>query len=65
LNYKKIPYNAVHIGFSDVEPTAKRIGAPPTGKKPDGSDQYTVPMLVDSSTGQVLSDSFLIALYLD
>ncbi|KAF9254272.1 hypothetical protein L218DRAFT_846781, partial [Marasmius fiardii PR-910] len=36
LNYKKIPYDTVHIGFSDVEPTAKRIGAPPTGKKPNG-----------------------------
>ncbi|KAF9254767.1 hypothetical protein L218DRAFT_885586, partial [Marasmius fiardii PR-910] len=56
LNFKRIPYTTVDIGFPDIEPNARRLGAPPTSKNPDGLDKYTVPILVDS---------FLIASYLD
>ncbi|KAF9254183.1 hypothetical protein L218DRAFT_1082454 [Marasmius fiardii PR-910] len=65
LNYKNLPYTVIEINYSDVTSTAKRIGAPPTSKNPDGSDKYTVPIIQDSSTGNIISDSFLIVLYLE
>lgn len=43
----------------------KKIGAPPTGKKRDGSPYYTLPAIYDDSTGTAVADSFLIAEYLD
>ncbi|KAG7086932.1 hypothetical protein E1B28_002848, partial [Marasmius oreades] len=61
LNLKKIPYKVIELGLFDLTPTAKSIGAPPTGKKPDGTPKYTVPFIQDDSTGAVVSDSFLIA----
>ncbi|KAF9254503.1 hypothetical protein L218DRAFT_938523 [Marasmius fiardii PR-910] len=65
LNLKKIPYRVVELGLFDLTPTAKSIGAPPTGTKPDGTPKYTVPFIQDDSTGAVVSESFLIAMYLD
>jgi len=44
---------------------AKKINAPPTGAKGDGSPLYTLPIINDPNTGKVISDSFLIAEYLD
>ncbi|KAF9468314.1 hypothetical protein BDZ94DRAFT_779175 [Collybia nuda] len=43
----------------------RSIGAPPTGKKPDGSPLYTVPTIYDPSTGAAVSESTEIAIYLD
>jgi hypothetical protein len=65
LRYKRIPYETVWVGFEDIERVAKEIGASPTSKKPDGRDLYTMPMIRDQETGQVISDSFRIASYLD
>ncbi|KAL0569528.1 hypothetical protein V5O48_012440 [Marasmius crinis-equi] len=65
LNYKKIPYKDIQIPISEVKSTAKSVGAPPTSTKPDGSPKYTVPFIYDSTTGKLVSDSFLIAEYLD
>ncbi|KAL0065381.1 hypothetical protein AAF712_007587 [Marasmius tenuissimus] len=49
----------------EVESTAKSIGAAPTMNIMDGSPRYTVPIIHDSTTGKVVSDSFRIAEYLD
>ena len=49
----------------EVESTAKSIGAAPTTDYMDGSPKYTVPIIHDSTTGRVVSDSFKIAEYLD
>jgi glutathione S-transferase len=43
----------------------KNIGAHPTETKPDGSPHYTLPVIKDASTGAVISESTLIAEYLD
>lgn len=43
----------------------KKLGANPVLKKPDGSPFYCVPIIEDSSTGAVVSESALIAEYLD
>lgn len=55
----------VSVEYPDIEAAAKKIGAKPTSTRPDGSPRYTVPMITDSSTGEVVSDSFEIAKYLD
>ncbi|KAI3601470.1 hypothetical protein WG66_002600 [Moniliophthora roreri] len=52
--------------INDIEPTAKSVNAPPTALKSDGvTPQYTVPFLTDSTTSKAISDSALIAEYLD
>ncbi|KAL0064204.1 hypothetical protein AAF712_008926 [Marasmius tenuissimus] len=65
LNFKNIPYTVIEISMAEVESTAKSIGANPTMNFVNGSPKYTVPMIHDSKTGKVLSDSFRIAEYLD
>ncbi|KAI0689501.1 glutathione transferase GTE1 [Cytidiella melzeri] len=65
LNYKGIPYKTEWLEYPDIEPLCRKIGAPPTGKKADGSGHYTVPMIYDPSTGKIISDSLAIAKYLD
>ncbi|ESK85104.1 hypothetical protein Moror_3619 [Moniliophthora roreri MCA 2997] len=65
LHYKNIPYTVSWVNFFTLEETAKRVGAAPTGTRADGTPKYTVPFIVDSSTGAVVSDSYLIAVYLD
>lgn len=51
--------------YPDIEALAKKIGAPATGTKDDGTPAYTLPIINDPNTGKVISDSFLIAEYLD
>ncbi|KZS96341.1 hypothetical protein SISNIDRAFT_438083 [Sistotremastrum niveocremeum HHB9708] len=70
LNFKGLPYTTVWVEYPDIEPTMKKIGAKPTAKNPDGSDQYTVPVIVDPNhpvdgSPVVISDSDDIATYLD
>ncbi|OAX43975.1 hypothetical protein K503DRAFT_730497 [Rhizopogon vinicolor AM-OR11-026] len=65
LNIKGVPYETVWVEYPDIEALAKKIGAPSTGTKDDGSPSYTLPIINDPNTGKVVSDSFLIAEYLD
>lgn len=66
LDYKKIPYKVNWVNFFTMEETAKQLGAPPTGVRADGvTPKYTVPFIHDDSTGAVISESLLIAEYLD
>ena len=65
LNIKGLEYKTKWIQFPDVEPVLKKLGAVPTTKKPDGSDMYTLPTIYDPNTKEVVSDSFVIAQYLD
>ncbi|KAK7060782.1 hypothetical protein VNI00_000514 [Paramarasmius palmivorus] len=53
------------VEYPDIQDTCKRIGAAPTTTKSDGTPLYTLPMIYDPNTGIALSDSFLIAEYLD
>lgn len=43
----------------------KRLGAAPNRTHADGSPFYTLPIIQDASTGEIVGDSFEIALYLD
>lgn len=65
LDFKSIPYTTAWLEYAEIEPVAKKIGAAPTGRKPDGSPWFTVPIISDPSTGIVLSDGPAIAEYLD
>jgi len=65
LQYKGVPFQTEWVEYPDIEPTLKKLGVPPTGKWSDGKDQYTLPMLHDSSTGKYVGDSMDIAEYLD
>jgi len=65
LQYKGVPFKTEWVEYPDIEPTLKKLGVPPTGKWPDGKDQYTFPVLHDSSTGKYVDDSLDIAEYLD
>ncbi|KAF5341608.1 hypothetical protein D9758_014085 [Tetrapyrgos nigripes] len=65
LKYKGIPFKTVWVEYPDVELTLKAAGIPPTTQWPDGKPWYTLPAIVDPSTGVALADSFAIAEYLD
>lgn len=65
LHYKGIPYRTEWLEYPEIKPTLKNLGAPPTAKDPDGSDRYTLPTILDPSTGKVVTDSLPIAKYLD
>ncbi|KIJ20927.1 hypothetical protein PAXINDRAFT_165749 [Paxillus involutus ATCC 200175] len=65
LSIKGVPYKTEWVEYPDIAALAKKIGAPPTSTKADGSPSYTLPIINDPNTGKVISDSFLIAEYLD
>lgn len=65
LNYKGVPYKTEWVEYPDIEALCKRLGAKPTAKRPDGTDYYSVPVIVDSSTNAVVADSWNIAVYLE
>ncbi|KAJ6590593.1 hypothetical protein DFH09DRAFT_1245064 [Mycena vulgaris] len=53
------------VELPDVGSVREKIGAAPVRAHWDGSDFPTLPVIKDQSTGQVVGDSFEIALYLD
>jgi len=66
LNFKELSYKTEWVDFPDIEAVCLKIGAAATRTKTsDGSPLYTLPVIYDSSTQSVISDSFKIALYLD
>ncbi|KAF8721476.1 hypothetical protein AX14_010318 [Amanita brunnescens Koide BX004] len=65
LTYKGIPFVSEWWDFEEIEPKSKELGIAPTGKKPDGSPHYTLPAIYDPATKKYISDSILIAEYLD
>ncbi|TFK35751.1 hypothetical protein BDQ12DRAFT_725790 [Crucibulum laeve] len=66
LNYKQLPYKTEWVEYTEeIERVCKKMGIPPTTKRPDGSDVYTLPAIYDDSTKTGVADSLLIAAYLD
>ncbi|KAF4613867.1 hypothetical protein D9613_007612 [Agrocybe pediades] len=67
LNYKGLVFKTEWVALPDIEAHCKKLGIKPTGKAawaPE-SDYYTLPAIHDPSTGTYISDSLLIAKYLD
>ncbi|KAH8829844.1 hypothetical protein DL96DRAFT_1553464 [Flagelloscypha sp. PMI_526] len=66
LEFKGIPYETKWVEFPDIKAVSEKIGASSTGTWPnDGSPYYTLPIIQDSKTGKVLSDSWNIVVYID
>ena len=62
LNIKGIPYKTVWVETPDIAPLLKRIGATYTE---DGAPRYTLPTIYDPNTGATVTESAVIARYLD
>ncbi|VDB86227.1 unnamed protein product [Peniophora sp. CBMAI 1063] len=62
LNIKRLPYRTEWVRLSGVEAKMKPLGLKPSQP---GPMPYTLPTIMDTSTGQVINDSFAIAQYLD
>ncbi|KAF8192171.1 hypothetical protein BJ912DRAFT_877704, partial [Pholiota molesta] len=62
LNYKRLAYNTEWIELPDIESHCLKFGIAPTSTD---SPEYTLPAIHDPSTGVYLSDSLLIAEYLE
>ncbi|EAU82225.1 hypothetical protein CC1G_12612 [Coprinopsis cinerea okayama7 len=65
LNFKKLPFVTDWVDFIQVQSLCAQIGAKPTIKKPDGGDIWTLPVIYDPSTKRVVSESLVIAEYLE
>ena len=65
LSFKRIPFKTTWVDLLDISDLRKSLGCPATRKLDDGSDFYTLPILQDPASGQVIGDSFDIANYLD
>jgi hypothetical protein len=65
LNYKSIPYKTVWVEYVNIQRACQAIGATATEKRPNGEPRYTLPTIVVADTGEVISDSAKIAVYLD
>jgi glutathione S-transferase len=65
LNFKKLPFETVFIEYRDIEAKANELGVAPTGRRPDGTPRYTLPMIYDASTKTAVADSTNIVEYLD
>lgn len=66
LNFKGLPYKTVWVEYPDIADLCKSIGAEPTDiREEDGSPYYSLPVIQDPNTATVLSESALIAEYLD
>ncbi|KAL4899095.1 hypothetical protein BDW74DRAFT_189553 [Aspergillus multicolor] len=64
LNFKSVPYKTTWVDMPDIASTRKSLGIPAGRKFADGTEFYTLPVLIDSATGAKLGDSFDIAVYM-
>lgn len=64
LNFKAIHYQTKWVPLPDIPRVRPDLGIPACRKFADGSDYYTLPLLIDPSTCRKLGDSFDIAVYL-
>jgi len=64
LNFKSIPYKTTWVQLPDISRIRQNLNIPACRKFADGTDFYTLPILVDPNTSRKLGDSFDIAVYL-
>lgn len=65
LNFKGVHYKTEWVDLPDVTSVRKSLGAAPNRTFADGSPFYTLPVIKDLSTGEIVGDSFDIACYLE
>ncbi|KAI9096436.1 hypothetical protein DFS34DRAFT_139783 [Phlyctochytrium arcticum] len=66
LNFKRLPFTTIWTDITDIPKVRKSLNCPATRQLDDGSDFYTLPILVHSKNGEqiVVGESFDIANYL-
>ncbi|CAG9981887.1 unnamed protein product [Clonostachys byssicola] len=65
LNFKNIPHTTKWVPLPEIPKFRReKLGMGPCRKHANGSDFFTLPVLVDHATGAKVGDSFDIALYL-
>jgi glutathione S-transferase len=65
LNFKRVQYKTEWVDMPDVASVRKRLDVAPNRTFFDGTPFYTLPIIQDLSTGEIVGDSFDNALYLD
>ncbi|KAI1077124.1 hypothetical protein F5B20DRAFT_583616 [Whalleya microplaca] len=65
LNFKKVNYRTEWVDLAHVKSLRMQLKAAPVRFFADGEPFYTLPIIDDQSTGQIIGDSFDIAVYLD
>lgn len=65
LNLKGAKYQTRWVELPEITSIRKELDVAPNRTLPDGSPFYTLPIIKNTSTGEVIGDSFEIALYLD
>ncbi|KAF8633110.1 hypothetical protein AX15_001493 [Amanita polypyramis BW_CC] len=65
LNYKGIPYKTELVEYVDIEKLCKEKGIPPSSTDKGAMYHYSLPSILDTSTGTGVSESHRIAEYLD
>ncbi|KAI0169801.1 hypothetical protein GGR52DRAFT_484435 [Hypoxylon sp. FL1284] len=64
LNFKAADYTTTWVPLPDIGRVRRELGVPACRKHADGSDFFTLPVLIDRSTAARLGDSFDIAVHL-
>lgn len=64
LNFKGTQYKTKFIDMLQISNVRRALNVPAARKHRDGSEYYTLPVLIDNNTGAKLGDSFDIAVYL-
>ncbi|KGO52240.1 hypothetical protein PEX1_005840 [Penicillium expansum] len=64
LNFRSLPYSTNWVQLPDISSVRTGLNIPACRKFTDGTDFYTLPILVDPTTSRKLGDSFDIAVYL-
>lgn len=65
LNFKKVAYRTEAVDMPNIASVREKLGVPANRTLPDGSAYHTLPLIHDLSTGEMIGDTFEIALYLD
>ncbi|OLN96569.1 hypothetical protein CCHL11_00671 [Colletotrichum chlorophyti] len=64
LNFKNIAHSTKWVSLPDIERVRRALDVPACRKHANGTDYFTLPVLVDPSTNSKIGDSFDIAVYL-
>jgi glutathione S-transferase len=65
LNRKGLQYQTQWIDMPDIHAVREKLNVPANRTLPNGKPYNTLPMIHDHATGEIIGDTFEIALYLD
>ncbi|OQU98698.1 Glutathione S-transferase, domain-containing protein [Cladophialophora immunda] len=65
LSFKRVPFKTTWVDILDIADVRRGLGCSAVRQFDDGTDFFTLPMLRDPASGQVVGDSFDIANYLE